>query len=132
MKQFGIAIVIIGILMAVLAFNSDTSVAVEDYTGLNGGERVSNLAKINQQQSLIQGSCALCLIGTVLFVGGTVVSKIDDLRFSRTPKTAQAIKSTLHELEDEELTPAHAELKARYERSEISLEDYAREWNRLS
>src|SRR5687767_2109457 len=76
MKECGIILLILGILLAVYSFTMDTSVAMDiPVDRLGETERVVNLGLMNLLQNLVIGSMGLCLMCTVLLVGNVIATR---------------------------------------------------------
>jgi hypothetical protein len=133
MKDLGLIVIAIGLVLGYYAFDMDISVKVSNQTtNLLGTERVSNLSKMNEQQNLVIASAALCIMGTILFSVGMLERKLfPDPINPNVSSNAGNMTATPEKSDDSNLTPSQKELKAKYERSEISLEEYTKEWNKL-
>jgi hypothetical protein len=127
MKELGVILVVIGLGVGYFAFNSDVSVAVSSLQG----ERVSNLNKMNEQQNMLIAAATLCLMGTLLFVGGAIEKILVNPQFQATRENLERNRLVPDNSDDGKLTQAQKDLKLKFERSEISLEDYHKEWNKL-
>jgi hypothetical protein len=128
MKKIGGLLIVLGVLFAFFALAMDTTVSTNTF----GIDKVNNLGKMNQQQNFVMGALTLCIMGSILFVGGTLEEKLDIAKTGSRYEIGNPQKLTSDKSDDIHLTPAHKELKSKYERSEISLEEYSREWNKLS
>jgi hypothetical protein len=127
MKEVGTLLIVLGLFFAFFAFRMDTSVS----TGSYGTDKVINLGLLNEKQNFIIGSVAICIIGSIFLVGGTIEQKLNFLR-PVTPN--EGVNNTVlnsNKTDDKYLTPRQKELQAKYERSEISLEDYKKEWDKI-
>ncbi|MFL5739904.1 MAG: hypothetical protein ACJ75B_06780 [Flavisolibacter sp.] len=128
MKETGIFLICIAAIVGYFAFNMDTSVSVGGYSSNIGSDKVVNLGRLNDQQNLFIVGSALGIMGCVLLVGGVLGSKLIKPELVTSGNNQ---KLTSDKSDDSLLTPKQKELKAKYERSEISLEDYTKEWNKL-
>lgn len=75
MKNFGVLLIIVGLIFAFFAFSMDTSVEVGgevigegEYSITVPVQRVNNLGLMNEKQNYIMGSGLMILIGVLLFI----------------------------------------------------------------
>jgi hypothetical protein len=79
MKTGGIALLVLGTLLAIGALFMSTSVATETPTGLYGGTRFSevyNLGLLQRQMMLFAAGLAVAVAGVVLTAAGSVIDAI--------------------------------------------------------
>ena len=106
MKQFGLVLVILGILSAIFAFNRDTTVETEEktisssiYSVTIPSERVQNLGLIEQRNNILHASYLAILVGVILYGFGSIqhnsISIQDEVNSSSKTKvtTSQPIVS---------------------------------------
>ncbi len=124
MREFGIFLMIIGSILGIYAYTSDTSVNA-GISGL-GVDRISNLSMMNDQQNLIIIAGILAIIGAILLVGGSLIKQLEIP--APLPAASRVIVSDYSD--DLKLTDEQKELKAKFERAEISLAEYQERWNK--
>lgn len=83
MKKLGIALIAMGLIVAVFSLGFDTTVLTQ------GGDRVHNIGLMQQNNSLFLFSIALFVVGVILWAAATLASKSDDA--TRERKQAQPI-----------------------------------------
>lgn len=76
MKNAGLLIVVISILLLILALFMDTSVQTAS------GDRVNNMGLMNDQQNYITISCAVGLSGLILFLFGILNNSNAELAYT--------------------------------------------------
>jgi hypothetical protein len=131
MKELGIILIVIGLGVGYFAFDMDVSVSVSSI-GSIAGDRVSNLSKMNDQQNLVIAAAAVCLMGTLFFVGGAIEKVLINPQVRELKSNRERNRLIPDNSDDSNLTTEQRDLKSKFERSEISVEDYQREWNKLS
>ena len=128
MSNFGIFLFLEGIALVMYALSSSTSVS--SGTDSIGTDRIVNLGLMNDQQNLVICGSALAIIGSIFIVGGTIDNKLVSSQSAIIANGTPA--RPIHDVEESKLTAEQRDLKAKYERSEISLEEYREAWNKLS
>ena len=82
MKECGIALLILGGLLAVYAFMMEVGVSTGEeprtnlFEKVEKPEKVANLSLMNQQQNLVFGAVGLCIMGSIFLVGGVIEKRL--------------------------------------------------------
>lgn len=106
MKNLGLVLLLVGILLCIVSLSMDTSVEVPERTHGEGEfkittpkSRVNNLGLMNDQQNYILLSCALALIGALIFIfGKNTPNKYSDNfeyqdEYKKCPQCAEQVKA---------------------------------------